>query len=99
MAMDPVGTPLALTKLAYDLYNNGWVVMRNASDDVKELLEDIGILSTLLFNAQDFLPQNGPTFELLRNLEKALRDFEAIVGRYEKLGTSELNHAATQDKN
>lgn len=86
-----VGDAIAVTRLAWQLYSRGYAVARDASTEFKSLLADLRSLKLVLWNIRDKLTRggkscSGSTLATLRDCFRTLYDFEALVGKFEKLG-------------
>ncbi|KAI9886489.1 MAG: hypothetical protein M1823_001739 [Watsoniomyces obsoletus] len=93
-----VGDVLAVTKLAWDLYHNCYLVAREAPDEFRQMVNELaslqGVLRTLrddVSSDQSFLEKLGDhrreTLERCLNAcQETLRKLEAIVHKYRELG-------------
>ena len=86
-----VGDAISLVKLAYDLYENGYLVARHAPDEFRDLLEDLDLLKEILWGIQARFQRDGSrqdhlTERLLSRCRQALVDFEPFLQKYQNLG-------------
>lgn len=94
MSFSPIGDTLAITRLAWDLYSRGYAVARDASAEFKSLLADLRLLKLVLWYIRDKVTRGGKscsdsTLATLHDCFRTLNDFEALVGKFEKLGKLE----------
>lgn len=94
MSLSPISDTLALTKLAFDLYEKGYVVARDAPKQFCELLEDLSLLKEVLWHIRNYINQeNAPrgkavdaVLSHLKRFSHILNGFGDLVSKYEKLG-------------
>ena len=98
-----IGDVLAVTKLAYRIYNDCYLVMKEAPDEflrlVKELASLQGVLRTLrddFSSDKSFLDRLGQARaqmleRCLAALKETLQRLEKLVLKYEKLGGGEAS--------
>ncbi|KZF21678.1 hypothetical protein L228DRAFT_157664 [Xylona heveae TC161] len=94
-----IGDILSVTKLAWDLYHNCFLVAREAPDEFRQLVNELGSLQSVLRTLRDdvnsdkqFLDRMGEqkrqTLQrCLAGLFDTLRKLEKLVIKYRELGT------------
>ena len=60
-----VGDAVVLVKLAYSLYENGYLVARHAPDEFRELLEELRLIKKILFGIQARFRRDGSSEDRL----------------------------------
>jgi hypothetical protein len=78
-----VGDAVVLVKLAYGLYENGYLVARHAPDEFRELLEELRLIKKILFGIQARFRRDGSsddqlTEQVLDKCHAALHGFEPL---------------------
>lgn len=91
MSFSPISDTLTLTKLAFDLYEKGYVVARDAPKQFRELLDDLFLLKDVLWHIQEYVIQDNahcenPVEKILKRFSHTLNGFGDLVSKYEKLG-------------
>ncbi|KAL9120549.1 MAG: hypothetical protein Q9187_002895 [Circinaria calcarea] len=96
-----VGDVLTLTKLAWDLYHNCYLVAREAPDDFRQLVSELGSLQGVLRNLRDDVNSDKSFVERLGEHRKemlerclsgcfdTLRKLQELVVKYRKLGIND----------
>lgn len=95
MSFSPIGDILALTNVAFNLYNKGFLVIRDAPTEFRSLLRQLEVSRRLIRHVGHKIDQDGAfnnecTREVLEICSRTLYDFEALLAKYEKLGSSLL---------
>ena len=78
-----VGDAIVLVKLAYTLYEDGFLVARHAPDEFRELLEELRLIKKILFGIQARFRRDGSsedrlTEQVLDKCHAALHAFEPM---------------------
>ena len=90
--LSPIGDTIALTTLAYKLYQKGYLVARDAPQHVRDLVQEVEIIKDILYLINDQVSEElGPAFPskavrlVLRQCFGALSEFGALIEKYEIL--------------
>ena len=80
-----------IVQLSFWLYNQGWRVARNASQDFKELNEEVKFIREALFKLYEARTQRDTTENYildtpLARCREALRQYDILLRKYKKLG-------------
>ena len=93
MSFSPIGDVIALTKLAFVLHNKGYLVIRDAPSKFRSLLHQLDISRHLIGHVSSKVGQDGAspsecTRKVIEMSFQTLDDFEVLLAKYEKLGSS-----------
>ena len=82
-----------LVQLSFWLYSEGWRVARNASQDFRRLNEEVDSIRNALFTVHEInlsrsLPDNDTIRSALQQCKTVLLEFDLLLRKYRKLGTS-----------
>ncbi|KAL8736061.1 MAG: hypothetical protein Q9181_002593 [Wetmoreana brouardii] len=92
-----VGDILQLSRLAAELYTKGWVVAREAPQELRDLVHELLLLKDILFVIHKKVTSDpelygDPTRRVLQRCFATLSDFWNLVQKYEKLALSDRGH-------
>ena len=105
MSFSPIGDTVAVTKLAYELYNKGVVVAQSAPEEYRSLIQEVKALKNILGRIRARVIDNPEYYDedlknTFRLCSDALLEFKPLVIKYEKLGdhdVSKLLHSFLPD--
>lgn len=86
-----VGDALQITRFAWDLYNKGFIVARDAPEDFRGLLEQLLLLKDVLWIVQSKVDKDREVYgdhtrRILEGCFVSLSKFQVLIAKYEKLG-------------
>ena len=96
-----IGDLLAVTKLAWDLYHNCYLVARDAPKDFRQLIDELGSLQGVLRTLNDDINSDESFIERLGDSRKetlerclgscfnTLNKLQKLVFKYRELGVSD----------
>ncbi|KAL8824382.1 MAG: hypothetical protein Q9191_005094 [Dirinaria sp. TL-2023a] len=89
--LSPIGDTIALTTLAYKLYQKGYLVARDAPRHVRDLVQEVETIKTILYTITDQVKQEpSPAItRVLGNCFETLSEFGALIEKYEILSFSD----------
>ena len=97
MSYSPVGDTVALTKLAYNVYNKVYTVARDAPQQFAELSQDLKIFKAVLHHINKQLVRDtdqqygAPVKDVLERCFRTLRGLRELTSKYENLGKAPLS--------
>lgn len=93
MSYSPIGDTIALTKLAYSVYNDVIKVARSAPEKFGELSRDLQTIKSVLYHIQNQVGREVDSAYgtavgyVLQRCFATLQELRDLTAKYQKLGT------------
>ena len=92
--MSGIGDTIAVTQLAYKLYQKGFLIARDAPKHIRDLIKDVETIKHVLFLVKDKVNQEPGSAsyskairQVLHQCFETLSEFGALIEKYEILCT------------